>query len=160
MLSVMDRSPFEPLMLFRSFATVVSGFVTCLMVYFGVALFLGYFFFPQFMDFLNLDTAAQRQMVEENIQAARPLAMFLSHLVLSLILFWFLGWLAAAVAPFAHFQHGLFIAILIFAWCLQTFVESPPSKKLMDLAEMILLPIPILYGARTASAAFVDEPQS
>lgn len=153
---IMDRSPFEPLTLFRSFMTVASGFILSQVVYFGLAFLLGYLFFPEFLAFFQRDEAEQQRQVAENIHGVIPVSMFIAHMFLCVIAFWFVGWLAAALAPRVHFQHGLLIAILVFAWFLQSFVSDPPSKKWMDFVQMILLPIPILFGARRASEAFVS----
>jgi hypothetical protein len=153
----MERSPFEPLTLFRSFMTVVSGFVLSQIVYFGLRFLLGYLFFPDFLAFFQLDEAEQQKQVAENLHGVIPLPMFIAHIFLCLIAFWFVGWLAAAVAPLAHFQHGLLIAILVFVWFLQSFVADPPSKKWMDFIQMILLPTAILFGAKRASDAFLSD---
>ncbi len=150
---------FSPLMVFRSFLTVASGVVFSQMVYLGIAFALGYFFFPEFLEFFKLDDEAQKKIVAEDLESVISMKMFLAHLVLTGGVLFLVGWFSASVAPFAHFQHGLFIAVLVFVSFLQTFMADPPSKKFMDLAFMMVLPMCVLLGARKASAALAEQPE-
>lgn len=149
----MKQTPLEPLILLRSFLTVVSGFIAAQFAYLMIGLALGYLFFPEFLSFFKLDDAAQKRLLAENIQAVVPWQMFVTHAFVSLIALYFIGWLSAALSPFGHFQHGLFIAILVFVWFMQNFVADPPSKKLMDAFLMVTQPVALLLGARQFSNA-------
>lgn len=149
----MNPPPIDPVVMFRSFLTVVSGFVLSGFVPLLIALGLGFLFFPEFMAFFQLDDAEQKKQAAENIWKFVPVRMLVILLILSFIGVYFVGWLSAAWSPFAPFQHGLFIAILVFAWLLQGMIAAPANRKAMDLAFMMTLPVGILLGARRASGA-------
>lgn len=149
----MNPPPIDPVVMFRSFLTVVSGFVSSGFSVLLIALGLGLLFFPEFMAFFELNDAEQKKQAAENIWQFVPVPMFVILLFLSFFAVYFVGWLSAAWSPFAPFQHGLFIAILVFCWLLQGFIAAPPSRKLMDFAFMLTLPVGILLGARRASVA-------
>ncbi len=158
---MLNPPPIDPLLLFRSFLTVVSGFVLSQFAYLLIGLALGYLFFPEFIAFFQLDAAEQKRQLAENLGAVLPWSLFLAHLFVSSIALYFVGWLTASWSPFAAFQHGLFVAILIFVWFLQLMIADPPSKKLMDFIFMVTLPAAILFGASRASAilaAAAEEP--
>jgi hypothetical protein len=152
---LMTPSPFEPLMLFRSFLTVVSGFFAAQFVYLVIGLALGYLLFPEFLTFFGLDAAEQKRQIAENLSAVMPWRMFAAHAFVSFIALFFVGWLWTAWSPFAVFQHGMFIAILLFVWFLQNFVADPPSKKTMDAILMVTQPLAVLWGAHRSSSALV-----
>ncbi len=141
--------------MFRSFLTVASSYVLTQILFFGSAYFLGSLFFPQFMDFFHLDEAAQLKMMAENPQAAIPIPMFWWMVVLNSIACVAVGWLAAKTAPFGKFQHGIFLAVLLFVMFLQVVVADPLAKKWMDLVYLAVLPVSVLVGAKRGSGGFI-----
>lgn len=152
----MKPSPFEPLMLFRSFLTVASGFMASLFCYVLIAPLLGYLFFPEFLEVFQLEEAELKKQMAENLSAVIPWKMFVAHAICSFVVLFFIGWLSAAWAPFLHLQHGLFIAILVGVWFMQTLINDPPSKKVMDMILMITQPVAILLGAQRASRSIAE----
>jgi hypothetical protein len=156
----MNQPPIDPVVMFRSFLTVVSGFVLSGFVPLLIALGLGYLFFPEFMAFFQLDDAEQKKQAAENIWKFVPMRMLVILVILSFIAVYLVGWLSASWSPFAPFQHGLFIAILVFAWLLQGMIAAPANRKAMDLTFMMTLPIGILLGARHASIGLASTGES
>jgi hypothetical protein len=137
-------------MLLRSFLTVASGYVLCLMCFVAIMIGLGYGFFPEFVEFFDLDKQTQEAIMENNPETAISRTMFLSMIALTSIACMGVGWLVIKTAPFAHFPHAVFLAVLLFIYFLQMALADPPLKKSMTLAYMIAFPIAILIGAKWA----------
>ena len=155
----MSEPSIPPGLMFRSFLTVASGYVLSQMLFWSIAVVLGMTFFPEFSDWLQLDQTAQKRMMEENPHEAIPTAMFLSLVVLNAIACWGVGWLVAKTAPFARFQHGIFLAVLLFIMFLQIVIADSPAKKRMDAVYMGVLPIAVVLGAKSGCAK-LGEPSS
>jgi hypothetical protein len=148
----MSEQSIPPGLMFRSFLTVASGYVLSQILFSAFAVLLGILFFPEFNDWLQLDQIAQKRMMEENPGDAIPTAMFLSLVVLNAIACWGVGWLVARTAPFARFQHGVFLAVLLFIMFLQIVIADSPAKKRMDVVYMGVLPIAVVLGAKSGCA--------
>ncbi len=148
----MAGQPIPPGLLFRSFLTVASGYVLIQILFFATIYLLGLLFFPEFIEFFNLDPAAQKELMAANPQAAIPLAMFWATVAISFIACAGVGWLVVKTAPFANFAHGIFLAVLLFVMFLQIVISDPQAKKWMDIIYMGALPIGVLTGARLAFA--------
>jgi hypothetical protein len=147
----MNPSNNSPGLMFRSFLTVGSGYVLTQIFFFTFAYLLGRLFFSEYIEFLQLGSEAQQKMMAENPQAAIPVPMFWAMVGLNAVACWGIGWLTAKTAPFARFQHGVFLAVLLFVMFLQIVVADSEAKKWMDLIYMGVLPITILIGANSAS---------
>ncbi len=111
---------------------------------------LGYAFFPEFVEYFNLDKQTQEAIMENNPGDAISRTLFLSSLALTSIACVAIGWFVIRTAPFAQFPHAIFLAVLLFIYFLQIAIADPPLKKSMTLAYMIAFPISILIGAKWA----------
>lgn len=137
-------------MLLRSFLTVGSGFVLSFMSAGSILVVLGYAFFPEYIEFLNLDIQIQETMMETNPEAAIPPTMFWSMVALNSIACLAIGWLVIRTAPFAPLPHAVFLAVVMFITYLQLVIEQPQKQKSMTIVFMIAFPIAILIGAKLA----------
>lgn len=146
----MSNQPLPPIMLLRSFLTVGSGYVLSLMSFIAILVILGYAFFPEFVEFLDLDKQTQETIMETNPETAIPRSMFWSLIVLNSIACIAIGWLVIRTAPFAPFSHAVFLAILMFVYYLQIAIADPPPKKSMTVVYMIAFPVATLIGAKLA----------
>ena len=155
----MNPPSIPPLLLFRSFLTVVSGFIAGQVLFFLAALAISYFFYPAYLNGLFLDPEEYAARMEAAPEEMLPSwGMFAGTLVLTGIVYWWLGFLIARWAPFAQFLHVLFVAMLIVVWFVQAYLEGDfPQKRAMDLLYLILLPIPLLLGGHLAQSSVSDR---
>ena len=135
-------------MLLRSFLTIGSGYVLSIMTYIAIMFALGYAFFPQFVEVMSLDPQARDEVMANNPQTAIPGLMFWLVVGLSSISLMVVGWLVIKTAPFAHFPHAVFLAVLLFISFLQMAIADSPDKKSMTIVYMIAFPLAILIGAK------------
>jgi hypothetical protein len=149
--------PIPPGLLLRSFLTVASGYVLVWILFISIAYVLGLLFFPEFIQFFNLDVEEQGELMATRPQDAIPIAMFWSMVALNFMACLGVGWLVAKTAPFSPFAHGIFLAVLLFVMFLQIVVGDPPAKKWMDIIYMGALPIGVLLGAKQASLRNYSE---
>ncbi len=154
----MIQAPISPLLLFRSFLTVISSFIAAQVLFLGAAVVIGYFFFPDFYQALFLAPEEREAILEEEpLKILPPWSMFLATVLVTGIAYGGLGWLIVRLSPFAHFLHAVFVALLVIIWFAQSYLEgSIPQKRTMDLFYLILLPIPLLWVAH-ASARSIGE---
>jgi hypothetical protein len=148
----------------RSFLTVASGYALSIFSYVGIAMALGFAFFPEFIEYLGLEPEAQKNMMADNPANAIPALMFWSLVALNSLACFGIGWFVVKTAPFAQFYHAVFLAVLMFIWYLQLAIADPPAKKTLTLVFMIAFPLAVLLGAQWAfnrNAKIEDaEPQS
>lgn len=147
----MFENPLPPIMMLRSFLTVGSGYVLSLLSFFAILVILGYAFFPEFVEFLDLDKQTQETIMETNPETAIPPTMFWLTVVLTSIACTAIGWLVIRTAPFAPFPHAIFLAVLMFIYYLQIAIADPAPKKSMTIVYMIAFPIAVLVGAKLAT---------
>ena len=156
---MIDQS-IPPGLMFRSFLTVASGFVLVWILFSLIAFFLGWLFFPEYIEFIYLDQAAQQAMMDNDPHAAIPKAMFWAMVVCNFLACLGVGWLVAKTAPFAKFPHAVFLAVILFIMFMQIVISDPPAKKRMDIIYMGALPIAILLGAKRAiDGSYTHEAQ-
>lgn len=145
----MSEHPIPPGLMLRSFMTVGSAYILVMFVSFIlIAYLLGVGFFPEFIRFLELESADQQTMMEVEPTAAIPVAMVFALLALNSLVCCGVGWLVSRTAPFSPFTHGVFVAILIFVNYLQIVIADPAAKKWMDALYMVAFPLAILWGAK------------
>ena len=127
-----------------------SGYVLSFMSFFTILVVLGYAFFPEHIEFLNLDIQTQETIMETNPEAAIPPIMFWSMVVLNSIACLAIGWLVIRTAPFAPLPHAVFLAVVMFISYLQLVIEQPQKQKSMTIVIMIAFPVAVLVGAKLA----------
>jgi uncharacterized membrane protein YbjE (DUF340 family) len=147
----MVNQPIEPGLLLRSFLTVGSAYVLIWICFFVIITSLALLFYPQYVKFIELDPAAQQELMARNPQEAIPLSMFCIMVVLNFLCCIVVGWIVGKTAPFSHFAHGIFLSVLVFVMFLQIVISDPQAKKWMDIVYMGALPIGVLIGARKAA---------
>ena len=153
-----EQPAVEPVMMLRSFLTVGSGYMLHIMIFFGIALALGYGFFPEFAAYMDLPAEQQKDL---NIADAIPRAMFLILVVLHSIACLGIGWYVHRTAPFSPFPHAIFLTILLFLTYLQMAMGDPPEKKAMSIIYMIAFPISVLTGAKIMeNRSWKNEPDT
>lgn len=146
----MSQPQISQLMLLRSFLTVGSGYVLSIMTYIVIMFALGYAFFPEFVEVMNLEPDARDQVMANSPQTAIPRLMFWLVVGFSSAALMGVGWLVIKTAPFAHFPHAVFLAVLMFISFLQMAIADSPDKKSMTIVYMIAYPLAILIGAKWA----------
>lgn len=157
--------PVPPIMMLRSFLTVASGYIICLIAFVAIVFGLGYAFFPDFVELQNLDLDAQKEVMDNNPEQAISRTMFLAMLVLNFAACFAVGIYVIWTAPFAHYGHVIFLAILMFVYYLQIAIADPPAKKSMTLCYLVLFPTAVLMGGKFGLNRFMrfeegsgDEP--
>jgi hypothetical protein len=153
----MSNQTLPPGLLLRSFLTVASGYVLCIISMSSIMVTLGYLGFPSFIEFLDLDIETQQTIMETNPDTAIPPTMFWLTVGLSSIACMAIGWLVVKTAPFAPFPHAAFLAVLLFIYFLQTALADNGPKKSMTLVYMLAFPLAIFIGARLAGRT-IEEP--
>lgn len=156
----MSQPTVPPLMMFRSFLTVASGYIGQSMIWIGLTFAIGTLFFPEFVEFSNLDDASQQRIMEVDPGSVIPPVMFWAVACLTSLGTVGVGWLVFKTAPFAQFPHAVFVAVLLFISQLQFLVADPPAKKAMTLVYMIAFPIAVIVGARIARGRVVSDDES
>lgn len=146
-----DEHPvMSPPLLMRSFLTIASSSVACLLIYALVCMVLSGLFFPNVWDAMFGDQAnADRDF-------AIPLAMLVPWIVLHGICCAGIGWITSKVAPFAPAKHGLILAIFLFIGWAQKVFESGPNRLGMNVAFTIMVPLAIAYGSKLYSDGQLD----
>jgi ABC-type transport system involved in cytochrome c biogenesis permease subunit len=147
----MASQPIEPGLLLRSFLTVGSAYVLIGICFFVILTSLGLLFYPQYVAFIELEPEAQQALMARNPQEAIPPSMFCIMVVLNFLCCIGVGWIVGKTAPFSHFAHGIFLAVLVFVMFLQIVIADPQAKKWMDIVYMGVLPIGVLIGAKRAA---------
>ncbi len=141
-----DEHPvLSPPLLMRSFLTIASSSVACLLLYAFVGLALAYLFFP---DVWQAMTAGQ---AEAKADGSIPIAMLVPWIVLHGICCVGIGWITSKVAPFAPEKHSLILAIFLFIGWAQKAFTGDPDKLVLNAAFTIVVPLAIAYGARLYS---------
>ena len=153
----MSENALPPFMLLRSFLTVGSGYVLSIISFIAILMILGYSFFPEFAEFLELDKLKQDAIMENNPETAIPPMLFWLTVVFTSIACIGIGWLVIRTAPFAPFPHAVFLAVLMFIYYLQMTISDPPPKKSMTIVYMIAFPIAVLIGAKLAMGRGIPE---
>lgn len=159
----MSQEPIPPMLMLRSFLTVASGYALSIMSYMGIAIGLGYAFFPEFIEFLfEFDSDAQQNIMADDPRNAMPTLMFWSVVVLNSLACFGIGWFVIKTAPFAQFYHAVFLTILMFITYLQIAIADPPAKKTLTLVCMIAFPLAVFLGAKWAFGrnAECDDPDT
>ena len=147
-----DEHPaLSPPLLMRSFLTIASSSVACLLIYALVCMLLARLFFPDVWDAMFGDHAE----AAENV--AIPVAMLVPWIVLQGICSVGVGWFTAKAAPFAPEKHGLILAIFLFIGWIQKVFAGDPDKLGMNAAFTIVVPLAIAYGARMYSDRQLDN---
>lgn len=144
----MSHQPVPPIVILRSFLTVASGFALALISLLGIMWGLGHAFFPEFIEFLNLDETAQQNILANDPTVAIPTTMLWSVVVLNAIACFGIGWYVIRAAPFAHFFHGVILTVLMFVTYLQMAISNPPAQKTMSLIFMVVFPLATFLGAK------------
>jgi len=146
----MSHEPIPPILIFRSFLTVASGYALSIMTYVGISLGLGFAFFPEFIEYLGLEADTQKNIMADDPANAIPTAMFWSLAALNSLACFGIGWFVVKTAPFAQFNHAVFLGILMFVSYLQIAIADPPAKKTLTLVCMIAFPLAVVLGAKWA----------
>ena len=74
--------------------------------------------------------------------------MFWIVVALAVLAHMLIGFYAIKTAPFSHFGHASFVAVLLFIYYLQMAISDPPGKKSMTLIYMVAFPLALLVGAK------------
>lgn len=134
-------------LLFRSFLIVAGSYVASV-----IFLFLTYFIttrvgFPETFEFMSTPNLSIEQM-QTNAELVLPSALFWIVLCVHSMFCVGLGWVVTRVAPYAKFNHAIFVAVVIFVSCLQTAVKTSGDIQRMTFGMMCVFPIAILIGAK------------
>lgn len=141
-------SQVPPLVLFRSFLTVVSGFLAAQFILMSLMWLLSYFLFPDFHQFAIKDADQKQVILETRPDAGKPAVELLIGITsISALLYFGLGYLVVKWAPLAGLAHGLLVALLLFVFFAQGFFAGKPELKLADLLYLLILPPALLGGA-------------
>ena len=153
----MNQDPIPPGMMARSFLTVASSLVLVVIASIVCMFGIGLAFFPQFAKFFNEGPEALKAVMETNPTAAIPPLMFWSAVFATAIICLVIGWYVIKTAPFAHFPHAIFVAVLLFIYYLQMAIGDPEGKKSMTLIYMFVYPLAILVGAKMSINRLVQQ---
>jgi len=138
-----DEHPvMSPPLLFRSFLTIASSSIACLLIYAIIGLVLAGLFFPIVWEAM---TGGQPEVAAA---VSIPIAMLVPWLILQGICSVGIGWMTAKVSPFAPAKHGLILAIFLFIGWLQKVFASDSDRILMNVAFTVVVPLAIAYGSR------------
>jgi len=144
----MSHEPLPPAMMLRSFLTVGSAFVLSVIALIVCTFGIGLNFFPQFAEYFDAGPEALKAVMDATPEKAIPSLMFWIVVALSALANVLIGFYVIKTAPFSHFGHAAFVAILLFIYYLQMAISDPPGKKSMTLIYMVLFPLALLVGAK------------
>ena len=138
-----DEDPvLSPPLFFRSFLTIASSSIACLLSYAIIGVALAGLFFPKIWGAM---TGGQAEVAAE---VPIPVAMLVPWMILQGIACLGIGWMTAKVAPFAPEKHGLILAFFLFIAWVQKVLESSPDKVTLNMVFTVVVPLAIAYGAR------------
>lgn len=150
----------EPLVLFRSFLTVVSSLLVAQFLFMGILLALGYFVFTDYFEFTQLPSEEQAKVLESNQEADQPpMSLLVSLIVTTAVCYVGIGWMVFSVAPFGHFLHCAIVAGFIFVWMLQGYVAAPEDRKQIEMVYLFVFPASILLGGYLADRQTLTSDQ-
>ncbi len=155
--SRMSQEPFPPGMMFRSFLTVGSAFVLVIVALAAATFGIGLGFFPEFAEFVKLPLETQEEIMANNPEQAVPPLMFWIVVAVTALASMLIGVYVIKTAPFSHFGHAIFVAVLVFITHLQTAISDPVGKKSMTLIYMVVFPIALLVGAKWAINSMIQK---
>lgn len=144
----MSQDPLPPGMMLRSFLTVASAIVLSVIAMIVCMFGIGLTFFPQFAECFNAGPEALKAVMETNPEKAIPSLMFWVVVAASVLANMAIGFYVIKTAPFSHFGHAIFVAVLLFIYYLQMAISDPPGKKSMTLIYMVVFPLALLVGAK------------
>jgi len=144
----MSQEPLPLGMMFRSFLTVTSAFVLAYVGHIALTLGIGINFYPRFAETFEAGHEALELAIANNPEQLIPQSMFWAVLGLTALVCVAVGLYVVKTAPFSHFNHAVFAAVLLFVFYLQMAIEDPPGKKSMTLFYMVVFPLALLVGAK------------
>ncbi|MDG1872556.1 MAG: hypothetical protein P8J27_01495 [Mariniblastus sp.] len=156
----MLQEPIPPGTMLRSFLTVSSSLVLTVVSSIVATFGLGLTCFPQFKKYYDAGDEALQAVMSNNPSDAIPPLMFWSAVLLTAVACLAIGYYIIKTAPFSHFAHAIFVAVLLFIYYLQTAIADPPAKKTMTLVYMIVFPMAILIGAQWTINRMVRKHES
>jgi len=156
----MSQEPIPPGTMLRSFLTVASSLVLTMVAWITAMFGLGLTCFPQFKKYFDAGDEALEAVMRNNPEDAIPPLMFWSVVLLTALACLAIGYYIIKTAPFSHFAHAIFVAVLLFIFFLQTAISDPPAKKSMTLVYMIVFPMAILIGAQWTLNRIVRKRES
>lgn len=163
----MDQERVPPSVLFQSFMIVAGSYMASLVFLFILFGVVSRFYFPETFEFLsrrsvanNLNDIAKdhpERVVDPNLSQEQIQAN--AELIMPSNLFWILlvgqglfsilvGWFATRIAPYAKFNHAIFVAVILFVSFLQMAVKNSGDLQWKLLVMMCVMPIAVLVGAR------------
>ena len=156
----MSSDPLPPGMMLRSFLTVASAFVLSVIALIVCTFGIGLNFFPQFAECFDAGPEALKAVMDTNPEKAIPSLMFWIVVAVAVLANLAIGFYVIKTAPFSHFGHASFVAVLLFIYYLQMAISDPPGKKSMTLIYMIAFPLALLVGAKWTINRLVRKHQS
>ena len=150
-----------PSKLAKSFFVVAGCYTLFVVFLFGTFIALAMVISPGVYEALQNPEAIQ-QKLNDDPESVLPRKLYWVWLSTNSVLCLMMGWVVGRMAPFAKFQHAVFLAILIFVSGLQQSIAAQYEIKWMFVLIMGVLPISILCGARLAVQAAMpsDEPET
>ena len=152
----MSQPSLPPALLLRSFLTVASGYVMTWLSLVSTFYLLGYLMFPSFVNFLSLKVEERENIMVSDPWSVIPIPMFCLAVVFNCALCAGIGWLIVRTAPFAFFNHAVFVAVLMFVMHLQTIIQDAPEKKTMTLVYLLCFPVSLLIGAKISANRLIE----
>lgn len=135
-------------MMLRSFLTVASAIVLTVIALITFTFGIGLTCFPQFAECFEAGPEALAAAMSTNPEKVIPPLMFWSVVSLTALASMAVGFYVVKTAPFSHFAHAGFVAVLLFIYYLQMAISDPAGKKSMTLIYMVVFPLAVLVGAK------------
>lgn len=157
----MTSNPLEPFQILRSFMVVATGYLMSNFFWGGSLMLLIATdrWFPEAHRIWALPNAAFKEQIANAPYDAVPAAMFCCVLVAGLTGSVLAGYCVARTAPFAHFGHVVFAAVLVgVSWLQQLLAgNSPQALRWMVVVSMISMAAAMLIGGKLGLRGFDSD---
>jgi len=143
----MDQERVPPSVLFHSFMIVAGSYMASLIFLFILFGVVSRFYFPETFELLS-DPNLSKEQIQASADLLMPQSLFWILLVGQGLFSVFVGWFATRIAPYAKFNHAIFVAVVLFVSFLQMAVKNSGSLQWKLLLMMCVMPIAVLVGAK------------
>jgi hypothetical protein len=139
-----------------SFLLIAGGYLLNFVGMAVITVLLGQLAFPEALAIFD-EPQAFRKAFEENPEAIFPKPMLWTLLVCCVPFWMSLGFMIVRWAPFGHFAHAVFLAVVLAASFFQAAIDVPAAVQTMLVIFMGVAPISVLMGGLIQQNRFAKQ---
>lgn len=149
-----------PMLMFRSFLTIASGYVGHWAIVFLVTYLVSASFFPEYLADMEAAREQGQALTEAEAFGSMPRTMTFTITGIAAVLCVLLGIFIGLTAPFGRLVHTIFLAVIVGVNYLSESLQAPPEKKFVLMTYLLVLPMAILLGGYLINRKMADYDQA